>query len=184
MTSEVYELQNGILLKRLRPAYADLIFALIQQNRRYLKKWLPWLDKNTKPLDTLNFIESAEKSFQNNHNPNYAIFEADQLVGVCGMHDIDWMHKRVSIGWWLSEKAQGRGIMTIAAKELVRQAFEDLDLNKVEIQCATENNKSWAIPERLGFKLDGIRRENEWLYDHFVDHKLYSMLKREYLAAK
>ncbi|TGV06666.1 N-acetyltransferase, partial [Mesorhizobium sp. M00.F.Ca.ET.186.01.1.1] len=54
------------------------------------------------------------------------------------------------------------------------------NLEKITIQAATGNAKSRAIPERLGFQLEGILRRNEFLYDHFVDHAVYSMLKEEW----
>jgi ribosomal-protein-serine acetyltransferase len=70
--------------------------------------------------------------------------------------------------------------MTKACRFLVDYAFAELKLNRVEIRCATGNHKSRAIPERLGFKLEGTVRQAEWLYDHFVDHALYGMLASEW----
>jgi ribosomal-protein-serine acetyltransferase len=51
-----------------------------------------------------------------------------------------------------------------------------LNLNRLVITCATQNQKSRAIPERLGFVHEGIARDAEWLYDHFVDHDIYAKL--------
>jgi ribosomal-protein-serine acetyltransferase len=41
--------------------------------------------------------------------------------------------------------------------------------------------KSRAIPERLSFRIEGIMRQNEWLYDHFVDHVVYGMIRSDYV---
>ncbi len=70
--------------------------------------------------------------------------------------------------------------MTRACRALVDYAFAKLQLNRVEIRCATGNLRSQAIPERLGFTREGTLREGEWLYDHFVDLIVYSMLAREW----
>lgn len=48
------------------------------------------------------------------------------------------------------------------------------------LACAIGNGKSRAIPERLGFRLEGVQCWAEWLYDHFVDHTLYAMLASEW----
>ena len=54
-------------------------------------------------------------------------------------------------------------------------------MNRVEIRCATGNKKSCAIPERLGFTFEGIQRNGGWLYDRFVDYRIYSILANEWL---
>ncbi|WP_336296604.1 GNAT family protein [Bacillus pinisoli] len=54
-----------------------------------------------------------------------------------------------------------------------------MDLNRVEIRVADENIKSRAIPERLGFINEGKVQNAEWLYDHYVDHIIYSKLRED-----
>jgi ribosomal-protein-serine acetyltransferase len=63
---------------------------------------------------------------------------------------------------------------------MVNYAFRELGLNRVEIQVATDNMRSRAIPERLGFTQEGILRDDVWLRDRFVDHVVYGMLAREW----
>lgn len=70
--------------------------------------------------------------------------------------------------------------MTKACKACIDYAFNELKLHRLEIRCAVENERSRAIPERLGFTNEGTIREAEWLYDHFVDHVVYGMLEREW----
>ena len=69
--------------------------------------------------------------------------------------------------------------MTRSVKAVLHYAFENLKLNKIEIRCGVGNAKS-AQFERLGFKLDGILRDEEWLYDHFHDIAVYSLLASEW----
>src|SRR3712207_8983550 len=70
------------------------------------------------------------------------------------------------------------------------RSFLELGLNRVSIACATENKKSCAIPERLGFRREGVQRQAEWLYDHFVDHVIRSeehtseLQSRQYLVCR
>jgi ribosomal-protein-serine acetyltransferase len=72
--------------------------------------------------------------------------------------------------------------MTSCCRFVVRYGFDTLDLNRIQIAAATENRRSRAIPERLGFKLEGIMRQNENLYGTFVDHAVYSLLRSDLSA--
>ena len=68
----------------------------------------------------------------------------------------------------------------MAVRAITNQAFKELKLNRIEIRCATGNKASQAIPKSLGFKEEGVMRQNEWLYDHFVDHIVFSVLASEW----
>ena len=94
---------------------------------------------------------------------------------------MNWANRSTSIGYWLGERYRGSGVMTKSCKAFVEYAFRELNINRVEIRCAEKNLRSRAIPERLGFVNEGMIREAEWLYDHYVDHVVYGILAREWL---
>jgi ribosomal-protein-serine acetyltransferase len=62
----------------------------------------------------------------------------------------------------------------------IDDAIRDQDMNRVYIRCAEKNIPSKRIPEALGFKLEGVQREAEWLHDHFVNLEVYSLLAAEW----
>ena len=79
----------------------------------------------------------------------------------------------------MAENLQGKGIITKSCKALIDYCFSDLQLNRIEIKCGTENFKSKTIPEKLNFTKEGVIREGELLYDKFIDLNLYSLLKTD-----
>ena len=167
-------------LRLHQESHAQGLFDLIDQNRQYLREWLPWLDYETSVEDTRNYIKSTLKQFGDNAGFQTGIWYQGQIVGSIGYHPIDWIDHKVEIGYWLARAFQGKGLMTKACRAMITYAFDTYRLNKVEIQCAAENKRSCAIAERLGFKQEGILRQDEWLYDHFVDIVVYSMLACEW----
>jgi len=102
------------------------------------------------------------------------------LAGVISYSAIDWQNRTTELGYWLGEEYQGKGLVTAACRALVEHAFLELGLNRVVISCATENKKSCAIPERLGFRREGVQRQAVWLYDRFVDHVTYAALASDW----
>lgn len=175
-----FQIDEDTELHLLEEQHAEELFALTDQNRQYLREWLPWLDNNVSLDDTEDFVRDSLEQFRNNNGFQLGIWFQGSLAGVIGYHKIDWVNRATSIGYWLGASFQGKGLMTRACRTLINYAFNDLRLNRVEIRCAVKNGKSRAIPLRLGFKEEGLIRQSEWLYDHFVDHVVYGMLKNEW----
>jgi ribosomal-protein-serine acetyltransferase len=176
----VIPVDDEVELRILEEWDAPELFRLIEGHRAYLREWLPWVDYETSVEDSRSFVRRCLQHYLDNEGFTMGIRYHNQLVGVIGYHSINWPGRKVEIGYWLDADFQGRGIMTRACRAVVRYAFEKLQLNRVTILCATGNLRSRAIPERLGFTQEGTLREAEWLYDHFVDLVVYSMLAREW----
>ena len=121
-------------------------------------------------------IRSKQEQFGANKGFACALRWQKKLIGVIGANEINWSNRQITLGYWLSEAAQGQGLMSAAVAALVRHALEDLKLQRIEIRCASENLKSRALPERLGFTLEGRLRSAELLYGRFVDHCVYSKI--------
>jgi ribosomal-protein-serine acetyltransferase len=173
---------TGISLEILKEEDAGALFAVVDANRAYLRRWMPWLDGNRSSADTLAFIQSTRKMASDNLGFSVAIRVDEEIAGITGYHTINWPNRSSIMGYWIAEPHQGRGIMTRSCRALIDFAFAALNINRVAIACATENGRSRAIPERLGFQREGISRAAEWLYTHYVDHAIYSLLQREWQA--
>ena len=177
-------INERLQLRSLQLTDANELFALTDANRSYLRQWLPWLDKTQTSADTRTFIRNTLEQFADTGGIVAAICYDEQIVGVIGYNQIDWANRVGCIGYWLAESYQGQGLMTMSCKCMVDYSFVTLGLNRVVIMGATENDRSRAIPERLGFIQEGTAREAEWLYDHFVDHAVYAMLRRHWPGAE
>jgi len=72
----------------------------------------------------------------------------------------------------------------MACDAIIEYAFKDLQLNRIEIRAGIHNRQSRAVPERLGFVNEGTARQAEWIYDHYIDHAIYGLLRSEWKAEK
>ena len=178
------QIDGETMLEVAHMGHAEEFFTLIDTDRNYLRQWLPWLDINLCLEHTQSFIATAQRQAATNNGFQAIIRHRGQMVGVIGHHWVDWANGATSIGYFLGERFQGQGLMTKACRMLLDNSFKVLKLNRAEIRCAVENRKSRAIPEGLGFVNEGIKREAEWLYGHFVDHVVYSILAREWDGVK
>jgi len=167
-------------LQVLEERHAPEVFAVVDRERNYLREWLPWVDMSTEVEDTLNFIKTSLQQFAGNDGFSAGIWSGDEFIGGIGTHRIDWLYRRVEIGYWIAQKYQGRGIVTDACRAVIDHAFDEWKLNRVEIHCATGNAKSCAIPKRLGFQLEGLLREAQLLNGEYLDINVYGMLARDW----
>jgi ribosomal-protein-serine acetyltransferase len=169
-------------LRLLDVGDTDEVFATVDQNRVHLRRFLPWVDGVRSPADSLRFIEDSLSLRSTNGSFQAGIWQDGELAGCAGFHLVDWNNRKTSLGYWLAERFVGQGLVTRACRVLLAHAFEVWALHRIVIQCATINPRSQAVAERLGLRREGIAREAEWLYDHYVDLIVYSMLEDEWKA--
>ena len=174
------QIRDQVYLQLLEERHAAEVFALVDQEREYLREWLPWVDATETLDDTLSFIKSSLEQFASNHGFAAGIWSDGRFAGVVGTHKLDLLNRKGEIGYWLGRSAQGQGIVTAACRAVVTHLLGDMDLNRVEIHCAVGNEKSCAVALRLGFTEEGMAREAQLLHGTFRDLRRFAMLKRDW----
>jgi len=157
-----------------------MLFACVDREREYLRQWMRWVEGRSSEDDIRAFIRGALEQFAANLGFSAGVWVDGSIAGVATLHTIDWRDRKGEIGYWLAREFQGCGTMTEAVRAVTQHALVELDLNRVEILCATANTKSSAIPKRLGFTFEGVLREAQLLDGRYSDLEMYSMLRREY----
>jgi ribosomal-protein-serine acetyltransferase len=171
---------EAIELRRVATADCDRLYATIDRNRARLRTWLPWVTDSFQKTDLFEFLQQREFDNAARISLTSNILFEGQICGVIGLHTINQRDRSTSIGYWLDAAYEGRAIMTRACRAMVSEGFLQRGLHRIEIRCATGNGRSSAIPRRLGFVEEGILREAEWLFDHWVDLRVFSMLEQDW----
>lgn len=169
------DIDDNLSLQTHQLNRAKELFNVVDQNRVYLRQWLPWLDNSLTVSDTENFIKSILKKQEEGSGLSFVILVKDSIVGTIGFNTINLEEKQASIGYWLASNNQGKGIITRCCQALINYGIKELHLKKFTISCAEKNIKSQAIAKRLGFKFQKVEGKKEWLYDHYVNHFVFFM---------
>lgn len=172
--------REKLIMRSLSKNDASEIYTLVNNNRAYLRTWLPWVDVTNSPVVTETVIGSWEKDFENKQDIVLGIFENGSYIGNIGLHNLKNSERGGMIGYWLAENNQGRGIITDCVRALINFGFYTLGLNRIYIHCAAENKKSRAVPERLGFVQEGTLQDGTLLYGAFHDLIVYGLVKRRW----
>jgi len=107
--------------------------------------------------------------------------ETGQLIGTCGMA-ITPQHARAELGYALGRAWWGQGLMTETVTEAIRYGFEELGLNRIEARCIPANLGSARVMEKSGMTCEGTIREQVYVKGSFDDLRLFSILRREWIA--
>lgn len=158
---------------------ADELQALVERNREHLARWMPWAAGQDRE-GTERFLAEAEEQIIRDDGFQAAVEPDGEIVGVVGFHAIDSVNRNTSLGYWLAADAQGRGTMTTTVNALLDHVFYEWELHRLEIQCARENARSRAIPERLGFREEALLREAELVGGRYLDSVVYGLLETEW----
>lgn len=174
----ILTVKDNILIRNLTAEDAPEVYAAVDANREYLRKWLPWVDATNSPSVIEGVINEWANKQEKGSDIVFGIFKDGGYIGNIGLHHIDIGDKTAVIGYWLAESAQGGGVMTDCVRTLVEYAVLTLGINTVSIHCASGNSKSRAIPERLGFKQTGILKDGIVLYGVPYERVIYSLEKQ------
>lgn len=176
-----FDITDHVTLSPLSRDDAAALFALVEANREHLRQWLGFLDDSLVAGDTARFIEGTLTARRDSGALTCGIRVDETLVGVAGYTVEDPASGAAQLGYWVAEAWQGRGLVTHACAALIDHAFRDGGFTRMEIACAVGNRRSRAVAGRLRMQTVEVRREAEWLYDHFVDHVLYCVDRKDWV---
>lgn len=166
---------GGAQLRLLDEREAGALTEVIEANREHLQRWLPWAETHGFE-DSVEYLRRKRLQWEMNDGFEGAIELDGRIVGGAGFHRVDWLNRCTSIGYWLTADAQGRGLMTATVRALLDHAFGAWDLHRVFIEVVVGNERSKAIPERLGFRQEAVLREAKLIRGSYEDTLLYAML--------
>jgi ribosomal-protein-serine acetyltransferase len=167
-------------MKLLEPEHTEELYRLTEANRPFLRNWFSWVAGVRSEYDTRSFIDETARRRRIGDGFGYGIFHDGRLCGVAELSGVNSPNRSGQIGFWLCEEDHGKGRMTRACGTLTDYAIDTCGLNRVEIRTSAMNERARAVPERLGYMLEGIARQAKKRSDRFVDMAVYSVLAEEW----
>jgi RimJ/RimL family protein N-acetyltransferase len=172
-----------VVLRPYEDSDAAELWQAIDESRQHLGAYMPWVTSYHTPDDALGNVRRFHARWLLRENLVVGIFEpgTSRLLGGSGLHRIDWGIRRFEIGYWLRQSAVGRGFVSEAVQLLTRFAFDKLQANRVEIRMDVANERSRAVPERLGFVYEGcLRRSMPDVNGEARDIDMFALVRDDY----
>ena len=107
--------------------------------------------------------------------------EEETFLGAIGLNDIEMVHRRGELGFWLLPDHWRKGIMGQVLPLVIDHAFRSIGLHRIQAQVETGNIASARVLQRAGFVQEGTLRECEWKDGHPISLDLYALLNMDTL---
>lgn len=106
----------------------------------------------------------------------------DEILGLVTLASIDYLNQSAELHIMIgSEKERGHGMGTFAVSTMLKHAFLNMNLHRVELMVLTENIRAQHLYEKCGFKKEGVKRKSNYKNGKFCDMYCYSILKEEFI---
>lgn len=157
---EIYT--ERLFIRKPMPGDGNVVFEAIQASLNELKPWMPWANREQTEEDVEVNMREAHAKFLTREDLRFHIFnrETGQFIGATGLHRMNWDLPKFEIGYWIDTRCSGKGYITESTQAITEFTFNELNAKRVEIRCDSKNSKSRAIPEKLGFTLEGILKND------------------------
>ncbi|MFD1738783.1 GNAT family N-acetyltransferase [Bacillus salitolerans] len=164
--SDQFETER-LLIRSPKPGDGKAVSDAIRASMSELKPWMPFARQEQTDEQVEENIRQSYVQFLSREDLRLLVFRKDtmEFVASSGLHRIDWNVRKFEIGYWIDTRYSGNGYMTEAVQGIASFAFSELQARRVEIRCDSKNSKSRAIPEKLGFVLEGILISNSLSID-------------------
>jgi diamine N-acetyltransferase len=139
------------------------------------------LASNDPPLPTsLEEIEARDRRWVEEPDPDSAWFAIDvdeELVGMCGLHEIDHYHQRAEVGIRIGKAYWQKGFGQDALRTLVDYGFRHLNLTKISLRVLADDERAVGAYRKAGFVEEGRLRDHTWYDGRRHDELVMSVIR-------
>lgn len=125
---------------------------------------------------------------RNDNDPTNQVFAIDtqngELVGTANLVDIDWKNRCAFHGVMIGNpEARGKGYALDAVMALMRYAFDELGLERMESTVLGSNPRSLNFyTQKCGWTLEGTRRRAAYRQGGFIDLNMIGIVRDDYIG--
>ena len=131
--------------------------------------------------DSRKFTLKETKDWFYKYNPDFYIIMLDnEKIGYFRLSKYSSINKNIYIGADISPEFKGKGFGELSYKKFIPFLFEAYNLNKISLEVLSNNIIALNLYKKLGFVTEGIKRQEVYRNNKWVDSVIMSILKNEY----
>lgn len=166
---------DNIDVKILSSENAEELLNYYMRNKNFLSKYEPHRDESFYTLDVQRqaLVENY-REFIKGQGAHFGIYKENKMIGRIRINNIiQGVFKSAFIGYSIDENYQGKGYMKEAVKLVLKYAYEEFGLHRIEATTLLDNERSQGVLEACGFTELGICKDYLLINGKWRDHKIF-----------
>ena len=164
---------DGVVLRTWHRADGPALVALLDGDDE-IRRRLPIIPQPYTRADAEEYLAGTRVALTDGAAVGLAVVADGRLAGSIDLRRGDV--RTGQVGYWVAAGFRGRGLASAATRLLSDFGFEELGLDRIEVNAAVANAASRRVAERAGFELEGVRRAWQVVHGVPTDFALYSRL--------
>ena len=150
----------------------------VQASVASVGRWLPWCHAGYGHDQAVAWISHCQVGWHAGYHFAFAMRDGrdGSLLGGVGLNQIEPLHRRANLGYWVRHGRQRQGLATAAAQLVARFGFERLGLIRIEVVALPDNTPSRATALRIGARFESIARHRLLVNGQPQDAAVYGLL--------
>jgi ribosomal-protein-serine acetyltransferase len=169
-----------VSIRPFREDDADGLYESVRESIDDLIRWMPWCHLEYSISEAREWVETQIAAFKARDEFNFAIITGERHVaGVCGINAINWENRLANLGYWVRSSQVRCGIATRATRLLADWAFQNTELNRLEILVSIRNHPSLRVAAKAGAVWEGVLRGRLQHRGEMHDAVLFSIVRAD-----
>ena len=153
---------------------------MLVRDRAFLDEWEPARSDAFFTLEVQQRGIGNLRAMQDLVDFGIFVAETDELVGRVQLTGIALgPFQNAYVGYFVSQRHNGRGYATEAVRQAVESAFGPLELHRVQAAVMPRNVASIRVLEKVGFREEGFAQRYLQIAGRWEDHKLFAITAEE-----
>jgi ribosomal-protein-alanine N-acetyltransferase len=170
---------SRLRLRQIEPSDADALFAIHSDTA-----WMRWygVDPITERAQADRLAELFAGWFLAGTGIRWGLERKQdlRLIGTCGLFRWNKSWRNCVVGYEIARDCRAQGYMKEALTAVLEFGFNEISLHRIQAEMHPDNNASIALATRLGFRFEGVHREQAFWSGRYHDLNCYSLLAGEW----
>ena len=156
---------------------ANPVYEAKEESKDDIRPWMPRRHAEYSIEESKSYLATSVAGFERGEIYDFAVLKDGRFVGACGLNQVNVIEGVANMGYWLRSSETGNSIMPLAAKQVIAWAFENTELNRIEIVASIGNDGSQRVAEKIGAHKDAVLAKRVIIDGKPCSAVLYSVIK-------